>query len=344
MLYFRYKLDTNYSDVDISGLDSVTIIAYRDLLLTVDNKKPLNALLSQLRIIFGSPTGKLKDAVKFKLLDPVDIFYRIPFTDTYINLEYNRITLKSASYAPIPIFTMPIALDKEKFEIKLELRHEPEDTFDLFIGTHKLIDLYRFARYFIHIPKIFANEETKPRVQAWYSKIRFVTRNRIEHPILVGDNVLFADYTSNDTGHRIELGISPEYPTVLIKKCTPAEPGETGKLILSKYAWLYKYLEFSYSLQSDFCLTGYIAFDNEITRYGMIHLPICTFGRNLEGKDPIYMIASAVVGGRTEKKCCLSVDKLDKNKIFWVEADNLYGPDSSILDYQDEYMSKIQRS
>lgn len=344
MLYFRYKMDTYQVDVDVSGLETVTIIAYRDLLVTVDVNKPLNALLSQLRIIFGSPAGKLKDAIKFGLISATDVFYRIPYTDSYINSEYNRITLKSPTNENIPVFMMPMAIDREKFEVKLELRLDPDDELDLFIGKHMLKDVYRFARYYIHLPKIFDNEENKERVQAWYSKIRFVTKNRMEYPILVGDNVLFADYISENTGHRIELGISPEYPTVLIKKCTPADPGETGKLVLSKYTWLYKYLEFSYTLPADFCLTGYIAFDTEITQGGMIHLPIASFGRNLEGKDPIYMIASALSGGRTEKKCCLSVDKLDKSKVLWVESDNIHGPDSSILDYQDEYMSKIQRS
>jgi len=343
MLHFRHKNDTSHPLVDTSGLDKVTIIAYRDLLVVVASSNPITVILSQLRCIFGSTNGKLSDAINFGLVLPTSVYYRIPYSDTYINKEYNRVSLRSIEGKDVPVFMMPMIIDTDKYQVNLERHHDGHDILETNIGTHNLHNLFMFARHFIHLPKILYTPDNEGRIKRWYSKIRFVTKNKVTHPILVGEDVLFANYIS-ETGDKIELGISPEYPTVLIKKCTPEEPGESGKLVLSKYAWIYKYLEFSYTLPSDSCLTGYIAFDTEITMQGLVHLPIGSFGRNLEGKDPIYMIASAIIGGRTEKECCLSLDKLDKNKITWVDAENIYGPDSVILDYEDEYMSKIIRS
>lgn len=343
MLRFRHKHDKSLPLVDTSGLDNVTIIAYRDLLVVVNSATPINSLLTQLRTIFGSTNGKLSDAIKFGLVGPNDVYYRIPLTDSYINKEFNRITLFSFNGSNIPVFLMPMIVDIDTYKITLEVRYDPEDTLKYSIGTHTLRQLYLISRHFIHIPRVLNTPDNKERIVDWYQRIRFVIKNDVMHPILVGDKVLFADYTT-DNGDRIELGISPEYPTVLVKKCTPTESGESGKLVLSKYTWIYKYLEFSYTLPGDACLTGYIAFDNEITYNAMIHLPMGSFGRNLEGKDPIYMLATALKGGRTEERCCLSLDKLDKTTVAWVDADNIYGPDSVILDYKDEYMSKIKRS
>lgn len=343
MLYFRHKNDTSRPLVDTSGLDKVTIIAYRDLLVVVSSSNPIAVILSQLRCIFGSTNGKLSDAINFGLIQPNSVYYRIPYSDTYINKEYNRISLHSIEGKNIPVFMMPMIIDIDKYQIDLERHYDGHDILETHIGAHTLHNLYMFARHFIHLPKILYTPDNEPRIKRWYRRIIFVTKNNVTHPILAGEDVLFANYTS-ETGDKIELGISPEYPTVLIKRCTPEESGESGKLVLSKYSLIYKYLEFSYTLTSDACLTGYIAFDTEITMAGLVHLPIGSFGRNLEGKDPIYMIASATIGGRTEKDCCLALDKLDKYRITWVDAENIYGPDSVILDYEDEYMSKIIRS
>ena len=53
MLHFRHKDDTSRPLVDTSGLDKVTIIAYRDLLVVVSNDNPITVILAQLRSIFG---------------------------------------------------------------------------------------------------------------------------------------------------------------------------------------------------------------------------------------------------------------------------------------------------
>lgn len=341
MLNFRGK--DNVKIVYDTGIDTVHIIAYKDMLIVVDKKEPINTLLDHLRAIFGNKSGSLTDLVNFGVIEQCSVFYRVPFTNRYINCKYNRISLQHPKGGDIPRFMLPIILDLEMINVILEPNIGKDELVSNFIGELTVEQNYLIARHFIHIPLALFIDENKENIKAWYSKIRFVTRDKITHPILIGDDILFASYVNKDN-KTIELGISPAYPNIMIKRCSPDDYGPEGKLVLSKYEYLYKYLEFSYSLPPEQCLTGYIGFTGRFTYDSMVHLPVGSYGRNLEGKDVVYMIASAMVGGRTEKNCCFSVDKMDQRLVHWVDSENIYGTDSIIMDYKDEYMSKITRS
>lgn len=345
MLMFKDKRDTSLSLVRTDGVDTVNFILYRDTLVVVDANINPDHALSQFRYVIGSIHGKIQDMVSMGIMGNDDIYYRIPGSQHYINRSYNRIELKMLGHFENLYYMIPMVINRNMVEIKLLPKSSKNDTAEYTIGTLSMEMLYNIARHFIHIPKALFTDDAKDAIKKWYSKIRFVKQDDILHPILVGEDVAFARF-KNRKDEEVVIGIPPEHPYIIVKK-SYLEDVPDIKSGLSEYKVIYKYLEFSPTMPVDSSLNGYYMFTNRIDYSNMLYLPVNTYetaSQSRYTRDPIYMIMSALRGGRTEEKFSLSILNDSTNNINWISSDSIYGATSIIKYGSAEYVNRIRRS
>lgn len=345
MLMFKDKRDTSLSLVRTDGVDTVNFILYRDTLMVVDATINVDHALSQFRYVIGSIHGKIQDIITMGIIGVNDVYYRIPGSQHYINRIYNRIELKMLGHMENLYYMIPMVVNRNMVEIKLLTKSSKTEIGDYTIGSLTMEMLYNIARHFIHLPKVLFTDDAKDAIKNWYSKIRFVKQDDILHPILVGEDVAFARF-KNRKDEEVVIGIPPEHPYIIVKK-SYLEDVPDIKSGLSEYKVIYKYLEFSPTMPADSSLNGYYMFTNRIDYSNMLYLPVNTYetaSQSRYTRDPIYIIMSALRGGRTETKYSLNILNDSSDNVNWISSNSIYGATSIIKYGSAEYVNRIRRS
>lgn len=330
-------------NINNKDLNEYTVLVYANMLILIDNdneKIKGHNVLTYLRQIVGNPN--IDSDEYYDLIDKnFNLFYRIPFETSYINKDLDVITLNS----DITYVTLPKQLNIFAYDPVIT-KYEIRDFYPGVLGNKPISTFYLYAKNKIYLPVIFYNKnndhtaesnEFLDLIRVWYGRIKFIPYMGKDIPILVGKDVLFRKY-KNKNGQNINVGISPEYPKILIRKVETNELYNTADINLYlNYKIIYKYVQYSETIENGF-LSGYICYTNDYNPENIIHIPITGFGRNLDGINPSYLIASAMIGGRTTDRYKLDITgiagvKQDVRFINWSTRGKLYGDDKYIIKY-----------